>query len=221
MTLVRGMLEKATEEKELLVGLGMTEDLPTDLAHALVDFEQTLAATHAGRRDHVGAGADLAAVASEISRQVRLLEGLVRYRFSDKPELMAAWASARNVLGAVAIAWRAANGSWYEGECSSANSVIELPVLWANEHGARLDSPCLHLVWAPHRLRIIEYKSPQRPKEIKHRFSNPIPLGECLPDPRREVRGVISTCICSLDLHQKLEFITIQQSFDSSFWRRR
>jgi hypothetical protein len=30
---------------------------------------------------------------------VRLLDGLVRYRFGDDAELMTAWASARNVLG--------------------------------------------------------------------------------------------------------------------------
>ncbi len=31
--------------------------------------------------------------------QVRLLDGLVRYRFGDNAELMGAWASARNVAG--------------------------------------------------------------------------------------------------------------------------
>ena len=45
------------------------------------------------------ASADLNAVFTEISQQVRLLDGLVRYRFGAKPELMAAWASARNVEG--------------------------------------------------------------------------------------------------------------------------
>jgi len=30
---------------------------------------------------------------------VRLLDGLVRYRFSDNAELMGAWASVRDVLG--------------------------------------------------------------------------------------------------------------------------
>jgi hypothetical protein len=40
----------------------------------------------------------------EISRtgrreQVKLLDGLVRYRFGDNAELMGAWASARNVVG--------------------------------------------------------------------------------------------------------------------------
>ena len=53
----------------------------------------------AERRDHVGASADLQAVTAEITEQVRLLDGLVRYRFGDNAELMGAWASARNVLG--------------------------------------------------------------------------------------------------------------------------
>ena len=47
----------------------------------------------------MGASADLESVLSEITEQVRLLDGLVRYRFSDNAELMGAWASARNVLG--------------------------------------------------------------------------------------------------------------------------
>ncbi|HLB87486.1 MAG TPA: hypothetical protein VJK29_07525, partial [Terriglobales bacterium] len=41
----------------------------------------------------------LEAVAAEVAEQVRVLDGLVRYRFGDDAELMGAWASARNVLG--------------------------------------------------------------------------------------------------------------------------
>jgi hypothetical protein len=99
LTLARGMLEKATSQKDLLVSRGMSETLLADLATAVADFEKTLEATRAGRREHVGASADLRAVASEIAEQVRLLDGLVRYRFGDNAELMGAWASARNVLG--------------------------------------------------------------------------------------------------------------------------
>jgi hypothetical protein len=47
----------------------------------------------------VGASTDLEAIASEIGEQIRLLEGLVRYRFGNNVELMGAWASARNVVG--------------------------------------------------------------------------------------------------------------------------
>src|SRR5207237_2154834 len=61
--------------------------------------EHTLAATRAAKREHVGASADLDSVVSEISQQVRSLDGLVRYRFGGNAELMGAWASARNVAG--------------------------------------------------------------------------------------------------------------------------
>src|SRR5207302_9606788 len=66
---------------------------------ALTQFEHTLEATRGARREHVGASADLESVVSEISQQVRLLDGLVRYRFGGNAELMGAWASARNVVG--------------------------------------------------------------------------------------------------------------------------
>ena len=48
-------------------------------------------------REHVGARADLKVVAADISKQVRLLDKVVRYRFGDNAELMGAWESARNV----------------------------------------------------------------------------------------------------------------------------
>jgi hypothetical protein len=98
VTVARGMLEKATEHKELLVKRGMSEGLLTDIATAIAEFEQTLEATRAGRLEHVGASADLRAVLSEITEQVKVLDGIVRYRFGDNPELMGAWASAHNVL---------------------------------------------------------------------------------------------------------------------------
>jgi hypothetical protein len=99
LTAARGMVEKASAHKELLVGVGMSEKLVEDLGAALDEFEQTLEASRTGRREHVGATADLDAVAAEVKSQVKVLDGLVRYRFGNDPELMGAWASARNVLG--------------------------------------------------------------------------------------------------------------------------
>jgi len=99
LTTARGMLEKATAQKDLLVSHGMSETLLDDLSATIVEFEQTLEASRAGRREHVGASADLVSVAAEIAEQVKLLDGLVRYRFGENAELMGAWASARNVLG--------------------------------------------------------------------------------------------------------------------------
>jgi hypothetical protein len=99
LTMSRAILEKATAQKALLVSLGMSEAVLEELATAVGEYEQTLEATHAGRREHVGARTDLQAVAAAIGKQLRLLDKVVRYRFGDNAELMGAWESARNVAG--------------------------------------------------------------------------------------------------------------------------
>ena len=99
LTAGRDMLEKATGQKDVLLSRGMPPTLLDDLAGALGGLEKTIESTRAGRRDHVGASADLQTVAAEIKKQVRALDGMVRYRFGDNAELMGAWRSARNVLG--------------------------------------------------------------------------------------------------------------------------
>ena len=98
---VRGLLGKAKEQKDLLVSHGMQPSLLDDLEASVAEFEKTLEVTRAGRRDHTGATADLEAVAAEIARQVRVLDGLMRYRFRTNAELMGEWAGVRNVLGPI------------------------------------------------------------------------------------------------------------------------
>jgi hypothetical protein len=99
VTWARGMLDKATALKDVLVSRGMSASLLDDITKSLAEFEQTLEASRTARLAHVGATADLEAVLAEISEQVRVLDGLVRYRFGSNEELMGAWASARNVVG--------------------------------------------------------------------------------------------------------------------------
>jgi len=99
VTAAQATLEKATAQKDVLVSLGMSPQVVDDLGKSLGELERSLEATREGRREHVGASADLAAVAAEIAEQVQLLDGVVQYRFGDDAELMGAWASARTVLG--------------------------------------------------------------------------------------------------------------------------
>jgi len=99
LSAARRILVKATVEKDLLIGQGLSTTLFDAIATALTGFEQTLESTRTGRRDHTGASSDLRHVATEIGEQVRLLDGLVRYRFGDNAELMGAWNSARNLVG--------------------------------------------------------------------------------------------------------------------------
>jgi len=53
----------------------------------------------AGRQTHVGASAELRALADEIVQIVRVMDGLVRHRFRNNPEALAAWESASNIPG--------------------------------------------------------------------------------------------------------------------------
>jgi hypothetical protein len=99
LTAARVTLEQATAQKDLLVTLGMSQQVLEDLGAAVAEFDKTLEATREGRREHVGASADLDAVFAEIAEQVQLLDGVVKYRFGDDAELMGAWRSARNVVG--------------------------------------------------------------------------------------------------------------------------
>jgi hypothetical protein len=99
LTAAQHMLKTATQQKDLLVREGMTASVIDDLTTALQQFEQTLEVSRVARRQHVEARSELEAVAAEIGDRVRLLDGLVRYRFGDDRELMDSWASARNVLG--------------------------------------------------------------------------------------------------------------------------
>lgn len=99
VTMARAMLQTATAQKDILVSRGLPEALLAEVARGIEEIEQTLEATRAGRREHVGASADLRAVMAEVSEQVKVLDGIVRYRFGDNAELMGAWASAHNVAG--------------------------------------------------------------------------------------------------------------------------
>jgi hypothetical protein len=99
ITMARGMLNKATAVKDVLVKRGLSTTLLDDLTATVAEFEQTLEATRVARLNHVGATGDLRVVLADISEQVRILDGIVRYRFGDNQELMSAWASARNVMG--------------------------------------------------------------------------------------------------------------------------
>lgn len=99
VTMARSMLQMATAHRDMLVSRGLPEELLAEVARGIEEFEQTLAATHAGRGEHVGASADLRTVLAEVSEQVKVLDSIVRYRFGDNVELIGAWASARSVFG--------------------------------------------------------------------------------------------------------------------------
>jgi hypothetical protein len=92
------MLEQGQTQRDLLARHGLADKLLEDLAAAVRDLDASVEESNEGRRDHVGARADLKAVSDEVMKLVEMFDGLNRYRFSGKAELLAAWESARKVV---------------------------------------------------------------------------------------------------------------------------
>jgi hypothetical protein len=65
----------------------------------LDQFDAVVALGNDGRTAHVGATRELRAVASEIIRTVRVMDGRNRQRFADQGQLRGSWISASTVLG--------------------------------------------------------------------------------------------------------------------------
>jgi hypothetical protein len=99
-TLARRLLVQGQAEKDVLAKHGLADKLLEDLAAAVDEFDGSVTQSNEGRRGHVGAVAELQAVSDEVMRLVEMLDGLNRYRFGGKAELIAAWESAKNVVAA-------------------------------------------------------------------------------------------------------------------------
>lgn len=93
------MLNLAKANQDVLVGYGLAGSQLEDLATTLTRFEAATEKANAGRRNHVGARADLQSVTAQLMDAIGLLEVLYRTRFRDDAERLASWESARNVVG--------------------------------------------------------------------------------------------------------------------------
>ena len=98
-TAARGMAAEAESQKEVLVKHGLVESVLVDLNQSLDQFDAAVDQGTAGRQAHVGASAELNAVADEIVQIVRVMDGLNRYRFAAT---VSCWRRGR----APATSWR-------------------------------------------------------------------------------------------------------------------
>ena len=98
-TAARGMAAEAQERKELLVRHGLADTVLDSLTAALDEFDRAIQRGTDGRREHVGASAELDSVGDEVVQIVRVMDGLNRFRFANDAEYLAAWESASNTLG--------------------------------------------------------------------------------------------------------------------------
>lgn len=100
-TAARGMAAEAQSRKELLVQHGLAGTVLESLVAALDEFDRAIERGTDGRREHVGASAELDTVADEVVQIVRMMDGLNRFRFANDAESLAAWESSSNTFGPV------------------------------------------------------------------------------------------------------------------------
>jgi hypothetical protein len=96
---VRALVALAEAQRDALVAKGMSASLLPDLDRMIAEFETATTAALTGRRDHIGARADLEVVSDELMEQVRVLDGINRYRFGNDRNLMTEWNAVRQLAG--------------------------------------------------------------------------------------------------------------------------
>jgi len=96
-TAAEAMVAEAESRKELLMKHGLSEEVLSDLKVTLDQFGAAVQQSSAGRLAHVGASAELVTIAEEVVQLVQVMNGLVRIRFANQEELLAAWQSASSV----------------------------------------------------------------------------------------------------------------------------
>jgi hypothetical protein len=92
------MVAAAQGNRELLAKHGLVQSVLDDLGTMLDRFDLAVLQGVEARRQHVGASADLEAIADKIVRVVQMMDGFQRIRFARDPERLAAWESASTVF---------------------------------------------------------------------------------------------------------------------------
>ena len=96
---VKSLLMAGQLKKDVLVQAGMSATLLDDLARMVAEFETASVAARDARRAHVEARIELDAIATELTEQVNLLDGITRYRFGFGSVVMTEWKEARVLKG--------------------------------------------------------------------------------------------------------------------------
>jgi hypothetical protein len=99
VTAVKALIAAGEGQKDLLVKGGMSPTLLDELKQAVADFVAENEAARTARRDHIEARTELDLITVQLAEQIKVLDGMTRYRFGSDPEVMAGWQAARHLLG--------------------------------------------------------------------------------------------------------------------------
>ncbi len=94
---VQTIVQDVEANRELFLLVGLSDAALAELKQQLASYRQSMKDAYGGRRAHTGAQAELRSLSRELVLMVQQLDGIVGYQFQDRPELLGAWKSARNV----------------------------------------------------------------------------------------------------------------------------
>jgi hypothetical protein len=95
----RAILAQVEPRRDQFLAHGMAPTVLDDLNTLVGHYEDAMAEKGTGISTHVGANAELDVVAGEIMIIIHLLDRLNQVRFRKNTQLLAAWASAKEVVG--------------------------------------------------------------------------------------------------------------------------
>ena len=98
-TAARSMAGSALAHREVLLKHGLSQSVLDEFVRKLDELDVVASLGNGGRTNRMGATRELKAVASEIVRAVRVMDGRNRQRFADDAQLLGSWISASRVLG--------------------------------------------------------------------------------------------------------------------------
>jgi hypothetical protein len=99
-TAARGMLTAALASREVLLKYGLSPSVLEEFVRQLDEFDEAVVLGYEGRAARTGATREFGAVANEIFRTVRLMDGRNRQRFANDGQLLGSWISASTVFRA-------------------------------------------------------------------------------------------------------------------------
>ena len=97
LTSVKALVAAAEQQRDVLVAAGMAPALLEELQQMLAAFETASEEARAKKLSHIGARADLDQIAGTLMDELRVLDGINRWRFAKDPEVMAEWVAARHL----------------------------------------------------------------------------------------------------------------------------
>ena len=94
---VKSLIELARSKQDVLVQQGLKPEVLDELDVKVAEFEAAAEAARTGRRNHIGAGAEMEQVLVELRKEIKLADGITRYRFGMDPDTMKEWKAVRRL----------------------------------------------------------------------------------------------------------------------------